>query len=224
MNLSQMLGHMGIVGLGVMLTLLLLSVHSVRVILAKHMAFRKADQESRAFAAEFGRCLKEGQLQAALAVARRHAGSPVAQVASAGMAELIDHRQGPSDARTQAELVAEILDQSAARTLAEMRRGLGGLATIGSTAPFIGLFGTVVGIIHAFEGIASTGSGGVAVVSGGIAESLIATALGILVAIPAVMAFNYFTGALERFHVEIGAASAQLVTFVKRSAWTHATR
>jgi biopolymer transport protein ExbB/TolQ len=95
-----------------------------------------------------------------------------------------------------------------------MKRGLGILATIGSTAPFIGLFGTVVGIINAFRGIAATGSGGMAAVSGGIAEALVATALGIFVAIPAVVAFNHFTGMLERFQVEMNQASSTLVNFL----------
>jgi len=85
------------------------------------------------------------------------------------------------------------------------------LATIGSTAPFVGLFGTVVGIINAFRGIAAAGSGGMAAVSGGSAEALVATALGIFVAIPAVVAFNQFTGMLERFQVEMNQASSQLV-------------
>src|SRR5678816_3560332 len=102
-------------------------------------------------------------------------------------------------------------EDSTAETLLMMKRGLGFLATIGSTAPFIGLFGTVVGIINAFRGIAATGSGGMAAVSGGIAEALVATALGIFVAIPAVVAFNHFTGQLENFHVEMNRASSQLV-------------
>ncbi len=92
-----------------------------------------------------------------------------------------------------------------------MKSGLGFLATIGSTAPFVGLFGTVVGIINAFRSIAATGSGGMSVVSGGIAEALVSTALGIFVAIPAVVAFNHFTGKLETFHVEMNRASSQLV-------------
>ena len=96
-------------------------------------------------------------------------------------------------------------------TLIQLKRGLGFLATIGSTAPFIGLFGTVVGIINAFRSIAATGSGGMSVVSGGIAEALVSTALGIFVAIPAVVAFNHFTGKIENFHVEMNRASSQLV-------------
>ncbi len=95
-----------------------------------------------------------------------------------------------------------------------MKRGLGMLATIGSTAPFVGLFGTVVGIINAFRGIAATGSGGMAAVSGGIAEALVATALGIFVAIPAVVAYNHFLGRLERFQVEMNRASSELVNFL----------
>src|SRR5262249_9362963 len=96
-------------------------------------------------------------------------------------------------------------------TLIQLKRGLGFLATIGSTAPFIGLFGTVVGIINAFRSIAATGSGGMSVVSGGIAEALVSTALGIFVAIPAVIAFNSFTGKIETFHVQMNRASTQLV-------------
>jgi biopolymer transport protein ExbB/biopolymer transport protein TolQ len=95
--------------------------------------------------------------------------------------------------------------------LIQLKRGLGFLATIGSIAPFIGLFGTVVGIINAFRSIAATGSGGMSVVSGGIAEALISTALGIFVAIPAVVAFNHFTGKIETFHVQMNRASSQLV-------------
>src|SRR5262249_15529080 len=100
---------------------------------------------------------------------------------------------------------------SMSETLIQLKRGLGFLATIGSTAPFIGLFGTVVGIINAFRSIAATGSGGMSVVSGGIAEALVSTALGIFVAIPAVVAFNHFTGKIETFHVEMNRASTQLV-------------
>ena len=98
-------------------------------------------------------------------------------------------------------------------TAAEMKKGIGGLATIGSSAPFIGLFGTVIGIVNAFTGIAQSGSGGLAAVSAGIAEALITTAFGILVAVPAVMAFNYFTTRLERFQIEMSNSSAELLDF-----------
>src|SRR4029077_2904339 len=99
-------------------------------------------------------------------------------------------------------------------TLIQLKQGLGLLATIGSTAPFIGLFGTVVRIINAFRNLAATGLGGVSVVSGGIAEALVSTALGIFVAIPAVVAFNHFTGKMETFHVEMNRASSQVVNYL----------
>jgi biopolymer transport protein ExbB/biopolymer transport protein TolQ len=199
--------------------LVALSVYSVGVIVDKLRRFRASARESAAFLAEYGRCLAEGELQGAARTARRHGASHVARVVAAGVAEL-----GGAAGEDQVERVARALEVTSALTLAEMKRGLGGLATIGSTAPFIGLFGTVVGIIHAFEGIAATGSGGVAAVSGGIAEALVATALGILVAIPAVMGFNYFTGTLERFQVEMNAASVKLLDQLSRGEAVSAAR
>lgn len=225
MNFSDMLGSMGTVGMAVMLCLLALSVYSVGVIIDKFRRFRSASSQSLAFLPEFGRCLKEGKLQDAVSTARQHRASHVAKVVSAGVEEMMENRHTVEDAETQVQLLSRALDRSTTMTLSEMKKGLGGLATIGSTAPFIGLFGTVVGIIHSFDGIATSGSGGLAAVSGGIAEALVATALGILVATPAVMAFNYFTGTLERFHVEMHTTSAQLVDFLsKRVQTAHASQ
>jgi biopolymer transport protein ExbB/biopolymer transport protein TolQ len=217
MSFAEIFGGIGIVGACVLGCLLALSVYSVSVMIDRYRRFRAAARQSLAFLPEFGRCLKEGKLQDAVATARRHDASHVARVVSAGLAEFIDSRGSAAAGVDPVDLVSRALDRSATLTLVEFKRGLGGLATIGSTAPFIGLFGTVVGIIHAFEGIAATGSGGAAAVSGGIAEALVATAVGILVAIPAVMAFNYFVGALERFQLEMKAASEQLVDFLRRT-------
>ena len=104
------------------------------------------------------------------------------------------------------------LERVKERESANLRRGLSGLGTIASAAPFVGLFGTVVGIINAFRGM-SSGAGGIAAVSGGIAEALVTTALGLFVAIPAAWMFNYFTGVLERFSVEMSNSSSELVDF-----------
>ena len=101
---------------------------------------------------------------------------------------------------------------------AELKRGVSGLATIGSTAPFVGLFGTVVGIINAFKGISTEKSTGLGAVAGGISEALVTTAIGLFVAIPAVWMFNYFTGKIEAFDVEMGNSSSELIDyFLKRS-------
>jgi len=95
----------------------------------------------------------------------------------------------------------------------------GALATIGATAPFVGLLGTAVGVITAFQGIAATGAGGLGAVSGGISEALVETALGLVVAIPAVWMYNYFTGRLEYFNVEMDNSSSELVDyFIKKTA------
>src|SRR5262249_29327381 len=142
---------------------------------------------------------------------RLNQNSHVAQVVSAGIIEYDGMHQSGRDPVASLELVTSAVRDSISETLIQLKRGLGVLATIGSTAPFIGLLGTVVGSINAFRSIAATGSGGMSVVSGGIAEALISTALGIFVAIPAVVAFNHFTGKIETFHVEMNRTSSQLV-------------
>jgi biopolymer transport protein ExbB/biopolymer transport protein TolQ len=225
MNFTELLGHVGVVGLAVMGCLLALSVYSVGVIFDKYRRFRAASRQSQVFLPACGNFLRAGKLQDAIDAARLHRDSHVAQVITAGILEFGGTRQTATDPATRFEMVSSALERSKIRTLTEMKRGLALLATIGSTAPFIGLFGTVVGIINAFRGIAATGSGGVAAVSGGIAEALIATALGIFVAIPAVIAFNLFTATLERFQVEMNGASSELVEFLfKATRVAHADR
>jgi biopolymer transport protein ExbB/biopolymer transport protein TolQ len=104
-------------------------------------------------------------------------------------------------------------------TTAEFKKGLGNLATISTTAPFVGLFGTVAGIIHAFQGMAISGSGGLGAVSAGIAEALVTTAFGLFVAIPAVWLYNYFLNKVDRFQVEMSNSSSQLIDyFIKNEA------
>ena len=103
--------------------------------------------------------------------------------------------------------------------ITNLKRGLAVLATVGATAPFVGLLGTVVGVINAFVGIAATGSGGIGAVSAGIAEALVETALGLFVAIPAVWFYNYLSGRLEYFNVEMDNSSSELVDyFIKKTA------
>ena len=110
------------------------------------------------------------------------------------------------------------LERAEAIVHAKLKRGLGVLATIGATAPFVGLFGTVVGILNAFQQIATQKTSGIGAVAGGISEALVTTAFGLLVAIPAVMAFNYFTGRVEAFDVEMDNSSSELVDyFIKQS-------
>jgi len=211
MSLTELLGHVGIFGGAVMVCLALLSVFSVGMIIDKHRRFRSASRQSEKFKQEFKKFLHGGDVQNLIEAAQPYQSSYVAQVVLAGITEYDGVRQSGGDPVASLELVTSALRDSMSETLIQLRQGLGFLATIGSTAPFIGLFGTVVVIINAFRSIAATGSGGMSVVSGGIAEALVSTALGIFVAIPAVVAFNHFTGKIETFHVQMNRASSQLV-------------
>ena len=211
MNFTELLGHVGIFGGAVIVSLALLSVFSVAMIIDKHRKFSSASGQSEKFKAEFKKFLHGGDVQNLVEAARQHESSYVAHVISAGIMEYDGVVQSGGDPAASFELVTSAIRDSISEALINLKKGLGFLATIGSTAPFIGLFGTVVGIINAFRSIAATGSGGMSVVSGGIAEALVSTALGIFVAIPAVVAFNHFTGKIETFHVEMNRASSQLV-------------
>jgi biopolymer transport protein ExbB/TolQ len=211
MSLTELLGHVGIFGGAVMVCLALLSVFSVGMIIDKHRRFRSASRQTEKFKQEFKKFLHGGDVQDLIEAAKPCQSSYVAQVVLAGITEYDGVRESGRDPGASLELVTSALRDSMSETLIQLRQGLGFLATIGSTAPFIGLFGTVVGIINAFRSIAATGSGGMSVVSGGIAEALVSTALGIFVAIPAVVAFNHFTGKIENFHVQMNRASSQLV-------------
>lgn len=213
---SLSLDQMSTTGLAVVAALLLLSVWSLTVSAERLIAFRRARRQSLAFARLLAQ--KDGQehgdwLRDAVAAAARFPHSHLAQVVSTG---LVTFQQKSARTALPVERVLEAteraVDRSRMVTIARFRRGLGGLATIATTAPFIGLFGTVVGIIHAFRSIAQAkGAGGFETVSAGIAEALVTTALGILVAIPAAWMFNYLTERIDRLRVEMESSSAELL-------------
>jgi biopolymer transport protein ExbB/TolQ len=211
MTFRELLGNVGLFGGAVMFCLALLSVFSLAVIVEKHRRFRLAFRQSQMFKPVFKNFLHGAEVQELIDALPPHQKSHVAQVVAAGILEYDSVRQAGRDPGSSLELVQSAIRDSISETLIQLKWGLGFLATIGSTAPFIGLFGTVVGIINAFRSIAATGSGGMSVVSGGIAEALVSTALGIFVAIPAVVAFNHFSGKIENSHVEMNRASSQLV-------------
>lgn len=224
MTFTELLGNVGMFGAAVMICLVVLSIYSVGLIIEKHRRFRTASRQSQEFKPVFAKSIRAGELQEVLDAAKANQNSHVARVVTAGLLEYEGARQTGSDATASLELVTSALEHETVEVVIELKRGLGLLATIGSTAPFIGLFGTVVGIISAFRGIAATGSGGMAAVSGGIAEALVATALGILVAIPAVVAFNLFTGRLERFTAQMNQASTELVNYLFKVPQVQAIR
>ena len=213
MNFFQMFIDSSWIGKAVILILTGLSVYSIAVMIDKFRSYKAARDESLQFLPLFVKNLKDSNFQGALDAARKYKKSHIAKVVSAGLIEYDNDKAELKDSHDLVGAVGRALDRAVSLTSAEMKKGTGGLATIGSSAPFIGLFGTVIGIVNAFTGIAQSGSGGLAAVSAGIAEALITTAFGILVAVPAVMAFNYFTTRLERFQIEMTNSSAELLDF-----------
>ncbi|OYV98750.1 MAG: flagellar motor protein MotA, partial [Acidobacteria bacterium 21-70-11] len=152
--------------------------------------------------------------QEAIAASKKFKNSHLAKVVAAGLLEfMVEEQNSPLTGYDVIEAARRAIERATLMTTADLKRGLGGLATIGATAPFIGLFGTVVGIINAFRGMAITGSGGLGAVSAGIAEALVTTAMGLFVAIPAVWLYNYFLNQVERFQVEMANSSSELVDF-----------
>jgi len=211
MTFTELLRNIGLFGGAERCCLGALSIFSAAVIVDKHRRFRLATRQSEIFKEMFTKFLHGGEVQELIEAVRQQPKSHVAQVVSAGILEYDGVRQAGGDPVASLELVTSAIRDSISETLIQLKQGLGFLATIGSTAPFIGLFGTVAGIINAFRNIAATGSGGMSVVSGGIAEALVTTAMGIFVAIPAVVGFNHFTGKIETFHVQMNRAASQLV-------------
>jgi biopolymer transport protein ExbB/biopolymer transport protein TolQ len=163
--------------------------------------------------------LKEGKIKEAVSASTRKEMkySHLAKVLLAGLQEyLFQQERGEGNRDDMMEAAHRAIERATAVNLTDLKRGLSGLATIGATAPFVGLLGTVVGIINAFRGMALTGSGGIGAVSAGIAEALIATAFGLFVAIPAVWAFNWFTTKVEGFTVEMDNSASELIDFMAK--------
>lgn len=217
-DIRSLWAQMGILAKVVVLILLVMSAWSIGVMIDRGIAFSAARKQSRMFAPAVAGALREGRIDEAIRVAERNKKSHLAKVVTAGLQEFRAHQESSDIPGEEIEASKRALERAEAIVHAELKRGLGGLATIGSTAPFVGLFGTVVGIINAFEGIARQKATGLGAVAGGISEALVTTAFGLFVAIPAVMMYNYFTNKVEAFDVEMDNSSSELIDyFLKRS-------
>jgi biopolymer transport protein ExbB/biopolymer transport protein TolQ len=210
--------QMGPLAKFVVVGLFIMSAYSIGVMIDRLMAYSAARKQSRAFAPAVAGALREGKLDEAVKIADRYKKSHLAKVVVAGLQEFQAHQISSEIPGEEIEASKRALERAEAIVHAELKRGVSGLATIGSTAPFVGLFGTVVGIINAFKGISNNKSTGLGAVAGGISEALVTTAIGLFVAIPAVWMFNFFTGKIEAFDVEMGNSSSELIDyFLKRS-------
>jgi biopolymer transport protein ExbB len=209
--------QMGILAKIVVIILFIMSGWSIGVMIDRALAFSAARKQSRAFAPAVAGALREGKIDEAIRVAERNKKSHLAKVVTAGLQEFKAHGESADIPGEQIEASKRALERAEAIVHAELKRGLSGLATIGATAPFVGLFGTVVGILNAFRSISQNKATGLGAVAGGISEALVTTAIGLFVAIPAVMMFNYFTGKVEAFDVEMDNSSSELIDyFLKR--------
>src|SRR6185295_16180598 len=216
--------NMTILNMGVIVILIILSVWSLYVCVERGITFSKARKQSLLFAKQATEHLKNDRPQAAIDVAMKYPQSHLARVAAAGLqAFQFESQTSPLSDPEVVEAATRAVERATLLTTSDLKRGIGSLATIATITPFIGLFGTVIGIINAFHGMALTGSGGIGAVSAGIAEALVATAFGLGVAIPAAWMFNYFTGQLERLSVEMSNSASELVDFfMKKKRGKHA--
>ncbi|HEV8579400.1 MAG TPA: MotA/TolQ/ExbB proton channel family protein [Thermoanaerobaculia bacterium] len=216
--------NMTILNKGVIIILIVLSIWSLYVCVERLIVFAKARKQSLMFAKQATEHLKNDRPQAAIDAAMKYPQSHLARVVAAGLqAFQYESQTSPLSEVEVVEAATRAVERATLLTTSDMKRGIGSLATIATITPFIGLFGTVIGIINAFHGIAMTGSGGLGAVSAGISEALVATAFGLGVAIPAAWMFNFFTNKLERLQIEMSNSSSELVDFfMKRQRSKHA--
>jgi biopolymer transport protein ExbB len=220
MNLSplELWQTMGWFARGVLVLLLTMSAIAGSIAVRKGLQLTLASRASRGFSRDLTVALAAGDYLAAQRAVEMYPASHLAHVMSGVFPHLPSRNGNHPDAAAIAAGVERTVEINLLAELAELRRGLGGLATIGATAPFVGLLGTVMGIVNAFTAISSTGSGGLAAISAGIAEALVATAVGLLVAIPAVWLYNYFINRIEFLAMEMTCAGKALVDAVLRQA------
>jgi biopolymer transport protein ExbB/TolQ len=223
LNIIDLWNQMTWVAKAVAFVLFFMSMWSFGVAIERIYTFSQARKQSKLYAPQVAKHLKDGRLKDAIALStsKNFRYSHLAKVVLAGLQEY-QFQQEAGGGLNRDDLVDSVrrsIQRATALTQSDLKKGVNSLATIGTTAPFVGLLGTVVGVINAFVGIAATGSGGIGAVSAGIAEALVETALGLLVAIPAVWFYNYLTGRIEYFNVEMDNSSSELVDyFIKKTA------
>jgi biopolymer transport protein ExbB/TolQ len=209
---------MGAVAKAVSIALISLSILSLYFFIERQLFFRKAHATSRAVAPKLADMLKAGQIKEALALAgkKEYKSSHLARVTAAGITEFLSGKEAGISFEQQIETASRGCDRAASIFNQELKRGLSLLATIATSAPFIGLFGTISGIINAFRGMAETGSRGIGAVAGGIAEALVTTAFGIGVAVIALWCYNLLNTKIEVYDAEMSNTASQVIDFFVR--------
>jgi biopolymer transport protein ExbB len=218
-SLAEMWHTMGLPAKIVGAFLVTMGLASLTVFIERLIALRRSRAANRKFAAQVGNELHAGSVEAVIGEAAKHPAGHLPRLVSSGLGTYWEARSsGESSGLSPVERTRRSLERRVEELVADLKRGLPVLATVGSVAPFVGLLGTVVGIISAFQGIAATGSGGLSSVAAGISEALVETALGLAVAIPAVLAFNYLSNSISRDELALASAAGELVDTVE--GWT----
>ncbi len=220
-SISGMWSEMGLFAKVIIIILGLQFLIASALGIERQLVYMKAKKESISFIMQLRNFLNERKLEEAVVAARQHSASPIAKVVGAGLGEYVRglealQEEGPDDVGDfdLVDAVNRQMERAKERETANLKRGLTNIATTGSTAPFVGLLGTVVGIINSFQGLAGDGGGGLGAVAGGISEALFATAVGLLVAIPAVMIYNAYNARVESFAIDMNDVASELIDFV----------
>jgi biopolymer transport protein ExbB/TolQ len=213
---------MGAVAKTVAVILIVMSIVSIYMLIERLLVFSRAKKTSRAVAPKLADLLKAGNLKDALALSSKkdNKGSHLARVTAAGIQAIMEGKDSKLSFEEQIETASRGSERAKVLFNQELRRGLPILATIATSAPFVGLFGTIFGIINAFRGMQLTGSGGIGAVAGGISEALITTAIGIGVAVLALWVFNILNSKIEVFDAEMGNTQSQVVDFFIKTGET----
>lgn len=209
----------GLFARGIVVVLAIMSIYSMTIVIQKLIKIKKSEAGTRKFAPQFSRAIQEENLDQAITLAEKNKESHVARVLGGALAEVKPLlRDRATITAADINSAERAVERQMMITLADFKRGLGILGTVGSTAPFVGLLGTTMGIVNAFQAMSSGGaSGGLAGIGSGIAEALITTAFGLIVAIPAVWAYNYFTTKVENLAVEMTYTSKELIDYLIKS-------
>jgi biopolymer transport protein ExbB/TolQ len=214
-GLLEMWAAMGAVAKTVAIILIALSVITIYMFIERLLVFSRAKKKSREVAPKLAELLKSGNLKDALALSSKkdYKGSHLARVTAAGIQAIAEGKEAKLSMEEQLETASRGGERAKTLFTQELRRGLSILATIATSSPFIGLFGTIFGIINAFRGMQLTGSGGIGAVAGGIAEALVTTAVGIGVAVLALWVFNTLNSRIEIYEAEMDNTQSQIVDF-----------
>lgn len=219
-GLIEMWQAMGVVAKTVAIILILLSVITIYLFIERQLVFARARKKSLAVAPKLAELMKNGQLKEAMALAskKEFKSSHLARVTAAGIEEFMGAKESNLSLDEQIESAQRGCDRARSLFTQELKRGLSIMATIATSSPFIGLFGTIFGIINAFRGMAMTGSGGIGAVAAGIAEALVTTAFGIAVAVIALWTFNSLNTKIEVYNTEMENTTSQIVDYFIRTA------